>query len=599
MDTSVSVQADHRGFLDYHAGPASGDATRHLCAAAHLDRQFRTRAIEELIENRHRVPAATPGVDMARVLAECLLARRDAVVAGLLVAVIAVGGLLLSTADTAVAIAVVGVTRLVVWLVKLVISAAGGRRRTVVSGRNRTIRGLLILVFASFGLPLVAGVIAIPVLAITLLSGSSSGGSPFTSGSGSGGPAVSGSGDGPGLWGVLLVLFLWVLIGTVARYRRRSQLASLHTGRSAESDFPHFGYVFTGLRNRPAEAETLYSDFEPFVGAGMAIEDKAWSFPVELTPNAKYRDTGTPPQPLHLPDLHHALTGGLTALAGGGLYPGDLLRKLTVRDRVFRSGVRKEDPSRWYGALSVSAPGTGTMAIEPSVADLLDYGSHERIRHYLESRVELWEGQIVASVFLRAYIQGGLLQVEGVPFLLPPIAERYRAVDGILPPEPLADGTSALFRSVRSFAYDVITSVIEPWIATRSVVRARIRANWYRRMIRAGRPVDHGPRVSLRELGSEPVYQQLFQEVDVHRFFVSVRQRASSAVLAELARAGYATSEFERMAQTVNSQVNLFGANATVGIGGIQNIVGEGGVQHMTGQQSTGAGTDMRQSSAL
>jgi hypothetical protein len=118
-------------------------------------------------------------------------------------------------------------------------------------------------------------------------------------------------------------------------------------------------------------------------------------------------------------------------------------------------------------------------------------------------------------------------------------------------------------------------------------------------MIHAGRPVDHGPRVSLRELGSEPIYQQLFQEVDVHRFFVSVRQRASSAVLAELARAGYATSEFERMAQTVNSQVNLFGANATVGINGIQNIVGEGGVQHMTGQQSTGAGADMSQSSAF
>jgi len=74
-----------------------------------------------------------------------------------------------------------------------------------------------------------------------------------------------------------------------------------------------------------------------------------------------------------------------------------------------------------------------------------------RLRRYLEARAELWEGQIVASVFLRAYIQGGLLQVEGVPFLLPPIAERYRAVDGILPPDPLVDGAAALF-SVRSLS---------------------------------------------------------------------------------------------------------------------------------------------------
>ncbi|WP_405581605.1 hypothetical protein [Streptomyces sp. NBC_01190] len=595
----MAVQADHRGFLDYHAGPPSGDATRHLCAAAHLDRRFRTRAIEELIENKHRVPAATPGVDMARVLAECLLARREAVVAGTLVLVVAIGGLLAASASTGVAIAFVLVTRLIVWVVKLVFAAGRTRGRTAATGRGRNTRSLVVMAVALFALWFVGGILVVPFFLLRGLGGSSGDGGFFSSGSGSGydGSAVGGSGGGgPHWWAVLLIILLWVAIGAVARYRRHGDLAALHTGRSAEGHFPHFKTVFDGLRNRWAEAETLYSDFEPFVGAGLAIEDKAWSFPIELTPDAKHRDAGAEPQQLFLPAVHRALGQGLAELAGGSLYPGDPLRRLIVRDRVFRTGTRKEDPSRWYGALSVPTPGTGVMAIQPSIADLLDYGSHERVRHYLEARAELWEGQIVAAVFLRAYIQGGLLQVEGVPFLLPPIAERYRVVDGVLPPERVPDGAAAVGRSLRAFAFDAVTSVIEPALALRSVIRAGRRAHWYQRMIVAGRPVDHGPRLSLRELGSEPVYQQLFQEVDVHRFFVSVRQRASSAVLGELRRAGYATSEFERMAQTVNSQVNLFGANATVGIGGIQNVVAEGGVQHMTGQQSTGADSRLEQS---
>src|ERR1700761_5965882 len=66
LDGGFEAQAGHRG----------GDATRHLRAAAHLDRWFRGAAIAELVENRYKIPAPSPGVDSALVLEECLTARR-------------------------------------------------------------------------------------------------------------------------------------------------------------------------------------------------------------------------------------------------------------------------------------------------------------------------------------------------------------------------------------------------------------------------------------------------------------------------------------------------------------------------------------------
>lgn len=52
------------------------DATRYLCAAAHLDGTFRNEAIAQLLENKHRAVAWSGGVHATAVLRHCLVARR-------------------------------------------------------------------------------------------------------------------------------------------------------------------------------------------------------------------------------------------------------------------------------------------------------------------------------------------------------------------------------------------------------------------------------------------------------------------------------------------------------------------------------------------
>jgi hypothetical protein len=51
-------------------------ATRYLCAGAHLFPDFRSRVIEEFIEQKHRALVMSDGVDMTLVLIHCLAARR-------------------------------------------------------------------------------------------------------------------------------------------------------------------------------------------------------------------------------------------------------------------------------------------------------------------------------------------------------------------------------------------------------------------------------------------------------------------------------------------------------------------------------------------
>ena len=151
---------------------------------------------------------------------------------------------------------------------------------------------------------------------------------------------------------------------------------------------------------------------------------------------------------------------------------------------------------------------------------------------------------------------------------------------------PAGDGSRG---ALRAFALDVTTSLWEPWAMLRTAVRTGNRQRWYRRMTALGRPVDHGPQLSLRELGAEPHYQQLFQELDVRRFFTSVRERAFTAVVAELRRTGYDTSEFEQAAQFVFAGTMNLNTGA-----GIQNVDSPN-----WGNQAAGQGNTVRQSQLL
>jgi len=557
---------DVRDQIEGHAGWPGGDATRHLRAAAYLDRDFRIGVIEELVEHQYRVPAPALGVDNALVLDECLRARRAASVAS--GAVIGVGliGLLIAPDAVGAALAVL----IGFLLLGVIVRSIGSRLKlspdSVVTGRRRSATGLIIGVIVLFALSFLVSVVLL-VFAAFSNSGSLFSGSTASSGFDQFGQAQTQS-SGPSPVGVIVVLLLWVAVGAVYRYQRHARIASLlrpvdHSVVPGLS-FPALKAVFKRLHERSAEAETVYSGFNAFVGSGIEAREEGWTFAVELRPNEQRRTNGIGPDPLETPDLHEQIAAGVAALGGGSLYPGDLLRRISVRDRVFRSGMHSTPPDAWYGQLSVFNQQTGRRELARDWADLLDLGAHERLRHYLEARVELWESQVVASVFLRIHVQGGLLQMEGMPFVLPPVKEQYRIVDQIASADTFSNVLSALWKAIIALPRDVLGSPIEPVAWVRSAFRTGYLRQWYERMLHDHRAVDHGPRFSLRELGAEPYYQQRFQEVDVDRFFSSVRKRVATVILDVLKRGGYDVSEFEQFVQSINVNSGIQNFNSNV-----------------------------------
>jgi hypothetical protein len=544
------------GAVEFHAGPPGGESTRHLCAAAHLDRDFRDRAIEELVENRHRIAAPTPGTQAARVLAECLRARREALTGGLAVLVVLLFGLILALPEALFVVGLLLSARIAGAVARVATSLWALRVGVDPSGRvTERARRVLTVVFT--GLLWAPGLILLAVDSTEQQSYNSL--YPMDD---------QPSGDvstGLSLGGPVLILVCLVAVGAVRRYRRHARLARLGApgdDRSPASAPPGLAPVFARLQARHSEAETVYGEFSPFVGSGVLFDH--WSYHSELRPSAQRRDAGRDADPLTVPGLHARINAAVSHLALGSDYPGDLLHQVTVRDRVFRSGLRNERPEVWYGGLSTVDPATGRLVLRPDLARALDEAAHERIRHYLEARVELWQGQVVASVFLRVHLQGQVLRIEGVPSVLPPVAEEYRVVDEILPPEPLSDGFMSVLRAIGNLGGDLVSAFADVWCPIRSGFRTQARDHWYQRMLRAGRMVDHAPRASLRELGAGTGYQQLFQTLDVERFFTAVQERALSAVLIELKLAGYDTSAFEQVVQNVSVNNGIQNVNSTV-----------------------------------
>ncbi|MEZ0065300.1 hypothetical protein ABIA32_001296 [Streptacidiphilus sp. MAP12-20] len=543
----ATTDATAPGWIDFHAGPPGGNATRHLQAAAYLNREFRDRVITELVEERHRVPAPAPGTDTGAVLMECLRARRHTLWAALACFVVLLVGSAFSRTGAAVSLTAVlsvlfygGLARLVVALAVRVFPALDtpARRATL----RRAALAVLVLGFSAMWAAIVAA----------LATASSSDSGPF----GGGGFLGSSNGYGPypgydryasgsdtsGLsWQVpLAMLALWILIGTLARFLRHQRLAVIGDQKSAEPGGQppaSLRQVFQRLRSGAPEAETVYGDFEPFVGSGVAREE--WAVSAELRPAS----VETPPGTLAVPQAHEFVTAWLRGLASGTAYQGDALHSVTVQDRVFRSGLRVEPHEHWFGGLSPEDQ-DGRRVLQADWVREMDETAHPRLRHYVEARAELWHGQVVASTFVRVTLQGHQLYVEGLEYLLPPVDERYRTVDMLLPPDGF-DLLRAFWAATTNLGRDFADYTLQVGSTVRSLVRGWLRRRWRERMLSHGRKVQHAPRVSVRELGADDRYEVLFQHLDAQRVWAAVRERTLAAVVALLKQEGYDTTEIE------------------------------------------------------
>ncbi|MCS7477762.1 hypothetical protein ACFFQW_47365 [Umezawaea endophytica] len=523
------------------ADPDRHEATRHLCAAAHLSRDFADAALRELLVEPTRPAAPAPGVDSAAVLTEALAARLRTDVVDVLVLVV----LVLAFSLVFPLAAVWGLVALLLSLPKLIRSWRDAQARRGAARPIRPVRTVLVVLLV--------------VSSIGWVIDSAGSGRRSTDLSGIVPDTTSDNVTAAVLLAVALLVLLTnrLLIAhhVTDRFGPLNHRPSRPVDRALLSLSPtlaarveeHHG-ANKRLRRGVSEEDGLvpllvHRGYKPFVGAGDIHEP--WTIAVPLE-----RKADAPPnvEPLDTAMLLDGITSKVTDLRDAPLLaPSARLGSLGVDDYVVVDAQGLVDnlsspPSAHY----LKDPGVPPYTHVPrSHAHDLRDSPLEWSRFYRRFSLVTWEHDLVVSVFVHVAMDESTLYLEWTPCVLRPINAELMAVDT----EP-ASPWVPVGRALKDL-------VLLPASALSRASRLVIRPRALRPDRGRVNPDRYGALLTLREMAADVELRSYFQQADVERYTHLLRTRVTLAVAEILRTAGYHTASFDQQVQSVvNTTVN-------------------------------------------
>lgn len=334
--------------------------------------------------------------------------------------------------------------------------------------------------------------------------------------------------------------------------------ATFQPDQAPEVTDPQVGQRIKALAARKAGNVTVYSGFNPFIGAG--FDHGGWSFAMDMRKGADRLGHRAEAKPFALPELYGAISESVAGLEVEGL---------EIEDRLFVNGV----DVRYDPALLPDIVGRPVNAVsEDELARFVAHPTH-RVRHYKCVRVIDWRGELVVSMFLRFALENGRLFAELSRFLLPPLKPNFRRVDGIDPELSLRDVLAMLGRAS---AATLALWLRSPASVIRPLRRARHRARELRRVKRD--PLfDYGAPATALDRARSTQYSRYFQKLD-REMYVKVLERTILDSLVEFldARDIDTTELSERRETIINNGIMVPGGSVeahNVAVGQGANIV--------------------------
>jgi hypothetical protein len=510
-------------------------ATRHLCAAAYLDEDFRDTALREVYYQNRRVVAPSYGFDLVPVLAHGLRARNAAMVRD-----VAVMATLLFTVCFA-RTALVGVLAMMAYLQ----AVAGAFRLSRDAFRRlrgdapvsdaalipRAVLVVLAWVLANLLSGLLIWMIGRDLQGSLLLGGVESAEDVAVT-------AAVGS------LAIALLVFSYPVAFSLWR---QAELSRLTPGSqiTVPAQTPRLDEVSRQQRGNTV----IYSGFRPFVGSG-AIVDR-WGFaqrlvrpepssfgavagPAVRRASERQREFAEPPfEAQELVDyVRSHLSTLLAQRAAEECIPG-----LTIEDKVFLAGTE----------VAHLVPATS-----PEVMRAVIRHPTTPARHYLACQVFSWGGELVTTVYVHIAVQGRSLYLELTTTALSPCRDAYRVVDSVE-----GNGAAAWLRALRTGLLETPRTI---WRAPLTLARALINLA----LASAGaaatggiaRGYDYGARIGVRELGSRDDPRNLVQLQDVEKYPRLIERRVLASVLDFLDEHDIDTSEYRARAAVVLNKIN-------------------------------------------
>lgn len=551
MDQANHPQVGHR------RGRRS-EATRYLCAAAHLDETFRSRATQGLLSQPHRAVAPSYGIDVVPILRHCLSAQRRVITRDIVLSLILL-----------VALLVVPAMAWPAWLLGLVIWGAftasslrggSGVARSLAGVRQWGCLGVALILAALFALGWVA-VVGLGVLSqafaealylLPLVFFGSRNAALVALG------AITMIGIFPLLTFVTILTYRLMVHADIVDALQPEAFAAREDPVAPAWAQPRLDYLAEAqYGNVTYVAES--TSRPPFIGSGVVDGFSSFAIPLVRRDDDRSQifhpeqdDETLPDRALTAPVLYERLRRSLAAL--GHPDTERRLSGLSLQDRLYVNGRLR--PSSEF---LTPAPARPRYRVGSEIVDEVTDAERGNARRYLVVRVETWAGEVESSVFFYVAVRGDMLYVEYVETMLPPIAARYHAIDSY---ERLTAWVVA--RQAAQSLVDLVRMAPGApcrllWVAQQHLQRRRLERS-VQREVRTRLAYDYGAQVSLRELGAAP--PGWFAQFDAQEIQKVIVRRAFGAIADSLAEFGYDLMEFDARANVVinSSTTNLAGA---------------------------------------
>ncbi|MDQ7910222.1 hypothetical protein RB614_37590 [Phytohabitans sp. ZYX-F-186] len=498
-------------------------ATRHLCAGAYLDAEFRRTSLRDVYYQPKRMVAPSYGFDLGTVLLHCLRARNIAFFRDATLLVVMVFALVASPLPFVAAM-------VLLWTAHFTVE--GWRVLRDAMGRIRAGGQLGTTILARLGMLAVRWFVSQFVLLLFALIVIGLTPEEFE-GEGMTGSQVA---------GILLLLLIVYAIPLTANLVVQVQLGTL-TPNGSFATAPR-GERFDEIAYQQQGNQVVYSGDWPFVGSGDPID--RWSFAQRLMRPARLfaepateaqREFDTPP--FTAQELVDTVRESLRTFAFEP-DPERRLPALTVEDRLFVAGTE----------ISHLVPHT----TPDRMAQAIRYPTNPA-RHYLVCQVVSWNGELVTTVYVHVAVQGRMLYLETVTAALPPCKEEYRIVDQVGGTGPAAYGKAVLdgILDTPRLAASALANLVRTGLEVLGGALSSAGVTVDRAVTRG---YDYGARYGVRDLGRAVAERHHLQAQDIDKYAKLVRRRIIATVLDFLDARGVDTAEF------VERAVNILNAGA-------------------------------------
>lgn len=321
-------------------------------------------------------------------------------------------------------------------------------------------------------------------------------------------------------WSKLVIAFLLIAVADLLSRRgglKRARAIIKQLANSAVN-----GEVVDHTRN-----VNISGGYSPFVGSGN--DAGGWSFTVSLTEPEK---AGMPVEPTTVNDLYAETTASLDKLA---------IPVMAVKDEAFVDGR----DVRGLPVLTPTGPYNRPERVISAAAMAQLMGSSEyALRHYKVIRLELWDGQIVLSIFFRYTIVSRTLYVENRTLILPPLLEKFSKLQNM-----------PLVPTSREFLRDVAKSTLLATVIWIPVLLAGVNfiqggffkgeSRWYKtnkKEVEENQKYNYGWPTSLRETWSGTEYNRYFQMADKDFYSKMVQETLLDSLLKSLEKRNISTA---------------------------------------------------------